>query len=110
MAQPAAHGDGETRVATVTRRCRRDLGAGWWVALVVVTVALGLVGRGASGFWSVLLWSIVGFVLGSLVALFAAARLVPERSDEEGLDLLGGSGGPDGGDRGGHGGGTAGKR
>ncbi|GAA2024046.1 hypothetical protein GCM10009740_11780 [Terrabacter terrae] len=104
MAQPVApHGDGETQVTTVTRTCRRDLGAGWWAAMVVVTVALGVVGRGSSGFWSVFLWSIVGFVLGSLVALFVAGRLVPARSDDEGLDLLGG------GDRAAHGSGTAGK-
>ena len=104
MAQPAApHSDGETRVTTVTRTCRRDLGAGWWVAMVVVTVALGVVGRGSSGFWSVFLWSIVGFVLGSLVALFIAGRLVSARSDVEGLDL------PGGGDRAAHGSGTAGK-
>ena len=91
MSQPdAPHGEGETRVTTVTRTCRRDLGAGWWVAMVVVTVALGLVGRGTSGFWSVFLWSIVGFVLGSLVALFAAVRLVPARSDDEGPDVPGG--------------------
>jgi len=104
MAQPdAPHGEGETRVTTVTRTCRRDLGAGWWVAMVVVTVALGVVGRGSSGFWSVFLWSIVGFVLGSLVALFIAARVVPARSDDEGLEL------PSGGDGAAHGSGTAGK-
>lgn len=75
---------------TVTRWCRRDLGGGWWAALVVVTVALGLVGRGSSGFWSVFLWSIVGFVLGSLVALFVAGRLVRARSEEEARRLSGG--------------------
>ena len=87
MSQPVP--DGRT---TVTRWCRRDLGGAWWAALAVVTVALGLVGRAASGFWSVFLWSIVGFVLGSLVSLFVAARAVPARSEEEARELTSGGG------------------
>lgn len=70
---------------TVTRSYRRDLGATWWAALVVVTVVLGLIGRGSSGFWSVYLWSIVGFVLGSLVSLYVAGRVVPARFDDQAL-------------------------
>jgi hypothetical protein len=84
MGQPLSGG----RV-TVTRSYRRDLGGAWWAALVVVTVALGLVGRGAGGFWSVFLWSVVGFVLGSLVALFVAARVVPASSKEEAFESFG---------------------
>lgn len=82
MSQPVPGGR-----TTVTRWCRRDLGGGWWTSLVVVTVALGLVGRGTYGFWSVFLWSIVGFVLGSLLSLFVAGRRVPARSEEEARGL-----------------------
>lgn len=81
MAGPASSGR-----ATVTRSYRRDLGGAWWAALAVVTVVLGLVGRGAAGFWSVFLWSIVGFVLGSLVALFVVSRVVPASSEEEAFE------------------------
>jgi len=97
MAGPASSGR-----ATVTRSYRRDLGGAWWAALAVVTVVLGLVGRGAGGFWSVFLWSIVGFVLGSLVALFVAARVVPASSEEEAFERFDGHDSPaDGGaDRG----------
>ncbi|MEW1955279.1 hypothetical protein [Terrabacter sp. NPDC080008] len=73
----------EGTLRTVTRSYRRDLGATWWAALVVVTVVLGLIGRGSSGFWSVFLWSIVGFVLGSLVSLYVAGRVVPARFDDQ---------------------------
>ena len=55
-----------------------DLGATWWVALAVVAGGLavlgrGLVGGGARGFLSVFLWNIVGFVVGSLVAIATTA-------------------------------------
>lgn len=83
MAEPTSSGR-----ATVTRSYRRDLGVAWWAAMVVVTVLLGLVGRGSGGFWSVFLWSIVGFVLGSLVSLFVVCRLVPAVSEEEAFEGL----------------------
>jgi len=78
MAQPAHSTEG-----TVTRSHRRRIGGQWWAALAVVTVLLGFLGRSDSGFWSVFLWSVVGFVLGSLLAIALAARLVPARSEDE---------------------------
>lgn len=78
MAQQA-HSDGKR----VTRRYRRGVGGAWWTSLVVVSVLLGFVGRSDSGFWSVFLWSIVGFVVGSLVAIALAGRLVPATSEDE---------------------------
>jgi hypothetical protein len=66
-----------------TRAYRTEVGATWWAALVVVTVVLGFVGRGSSGFWSPFLWSVVGFVLGSLVTLAVSAARVPARSEAE---------------------------
>lgn len=92
MGEPASSG----RV-TVSLSYRRDLGGAWWAALAVVTVVLGLVGRGAGGFGSVFLWSSVGFVLGSLVALFVAARVVPASSEEEAFERFDGRGGSAGG-------------
>ena len=76
----AAQGSGRRRV---TRAYRTEVGGSWWVALVVVTVALGLVGRSAGGFWSPFLWSVVAFVLGSLVAIAVSAARVPARSEGE---------------------------
>lgn len=67
----------------VTRSYRRGIGGAWWTALVVVTVVFGLLGRSDSGFWSVFLWSIVGFVVGSLVTIALAGRLVPATSEDE---------------------------
>ena len=52
----------------------RPLGWEWWAALVVVTVVLGFAGRSDGGFWGVFLWSVVGFVLGSLVAIAVTGR------------------------------------
>lgn len=78
---------------TVTRSYRRGVGGTWWTSLVVVTVLLGLLGRSDSGFWSVFLWSIVGFVVGSLVAIALAGRLVTARSEDEAFaDLVGADG------------------
>ncbi|GGN02297.1 hypothetical protein GCM10009721_31840 [Terrabacter tumescens] len=80
----------------VTRSYRQGIGGAWWTALLVVTVLLGFVGRSDSGFWSVFLWSIVGFVVGSLVAIALAGRLVPARSEDEafaGLVRVDGAGG-----------------
>ena len=68
---------------TVKRAYRRGIGTAWWTALVVVTVLLALIGRSDSGFWSVFLWSIVGFVAGSLVAIAVAGRVVAARSEDE---------------------------
>lgn len=68
---------------TVKRAYRRGIGGAWWTVLVVVTVLLGVIGRGDSGFWSVLLWSIVGFAVGSLVAIAVAGRVVAARSEDE---------------------------
>lgn len=68
---------------TVKRAYRRGIGGAWWTALVVVTVLLGLIGRSDSGFWSVFLWSIVGFVAGSLVAIAVVGRVVAASSEDE---------------------------
>ena len=81
---------------TVTRSYRRGIGGAWWASLVVVTVVLGALGHSDSGFWSVFLWSIVGFVVGSLVAIAVSGRLVPARSADEAFADLGGSGGWEG--------------
>ena len=67
----------------VKRAYRRGIGGAWWTALVVVTVLLGVLGRSDSGFWSVFLWSVVGFVVGSLVAIAVAGRLVAASSEDE---------------------------
>ncbi len=80
----------------VMRSYRTGIGAAWWVALVVVTVLLGFLGRSDSGFWSGFLWSIVGFVVGSLVAIAVAGRLVPARSEDEAFADLADLGGPRG--------------
>ncbi|NUR79911.1 MAG: hypothetical protein HOQ21_05640 [Dermatophilaceae bacterium] len=52
----------------------RPLGWQWWAALVVVTVLLGSLGRSDGGFWGVFLWSVVGFVVGSVVAIVMKGR------------------------------------
>jgi hypothetical protein len=67
----------------VTRAYRSEVGGTWWAALVVVTVVLGLLGRSSAGFWSPFLWSVVGFVVGSLVAIAVSAARVPARSADE---------------------------
>jgi hypothetical protein len=92
MAQQA-----HSRGSAGKRRYRTGIGGAWWAALAVVTVALGLLGRSGSGFWSVFLWSIVGFVAGSLVSIAVAGRVVPARSEQEavagpGADLAGSDG------------------
>ena len=51
--------------------------------------ALGFLGRSDSGFWSGFLWSIVGFVVGSLVGIAVAGRVVPARSEDEAFADLG---------------------
>jgi len=71
------------RARRVSRRYRTDIGPTWWAALVVVTVVLGFIGRNDSGFWSAFLWSVVGFVVGSLVAIAVSARLFPARSADQ---------------------------
>ncbi len=78
MAQQA-HSSGKT----VTRSYRTDIGGAWWAALVVVSVLLGVLARSDGGFLSGFLWSIVGFVVGSLVAIAVSARLVTARSESE---------------------------
>ena len=78
MAQQA-HASG----STVKRWYRTSIGGAWWTALVVVTVALGFLGRSDSGFWSGFLWSIVGFVVGSLVCIAVAGHFVPAQSEDE---------------------------
>ena len=78
-----------SRPTTVTRSYRRGLGGLWWAALAVVTVLLGFFGRSDGGFWSVFLWSVVAFVLGSLAAIALAGRLVPGRSESEAFAGLG---------------------
>ena len=75
MQQPHAGGRPETRSD------RLRLGWTWWMTLVVVTVVLGLLGRGDGGFLSVFLWSIAGFVLGSVVMVAVGARKVPARAE-----------------------------
>ena len=87
-----AHSSGKT----VTRSYRTGVGGAWWTALVVVTVLLGFLGRSDGGFWSGFLWSIVGFVVGSLVAIAVSGRRVPARSADEAFADLGGSGGSEG--------------
>ena len=52
---------------------RVRLGAAWWVALTVVAVGAGLLGMGSRGFLSTALWSVVAFVVGSLVAIAVSA-------------------------------------
>ncbi len=85
MAQP----DGTTTTtrepgpSRVTRAYRTEVGGSWWAALVVVTALLGLAGRSEGGFWSPFLWSVVAFVLGSLVAIAVSAARVPARSADE---------------------------
>lgn len=59
---------------TSDTRSRGAVGWQWWAALVTVTVLLGFAGRGDGGFWGVFLWSIVGFVVGSLVAIAVTGR------------------------------------
>ncbi|MGW5239017.1 hypothetical protein ACWEOW_08795 [Monashia sp. NPDC004114] len=71
------------RARTVTRLYRADIGGTWWGALVVVTVVLGFVGRGDGGFWGAFLWSVVGFVVGTLVAIAISSRVVGARSEAE---------------------------
>ena len=86
MAQQA-HTSGNS----VTRSYRTGIDGAWWAALVVVTVLLGFLGRSDSGFWSAFLWSIVGFVVGSLVAIAVAGRLVSAPSEDEAFAHLGGA-------------------
>ena len=83
IAQPDGTTTREPGPSRVTRAYRTEVGGSWWVALVVVTVPLGLVGRSAGGFWSPFLWSVVTFVLGSLVAIAVSAARVPARSADE---------------------------
>ena len=75
MQQSHAGGRSETRSDRLT------LGWTWWMTLVVVTVVLGLLGRGDSGFLSVFLWSVVGFVVGSVVVVAVGARMTPARAE-----------------------------
>jgi hypothetical protein len=98
MAQPAL---GQPQM--VTRTYRTDIGPAWWAALLVVTLVLGVLARGDGGFWSAFLWSVVGFVVGSLVAIAVSSRQVRARSEDEafadldgldGLDDLPGSEAP----------------
>ena len=86
MAQQA-HSSGKT----VTRSYRTGVGGAWWTALVVVTVLLGFLGRSDGGFWSGFLWSIVGFVVGSLVADRGGRAARAGRSEDEAFAGLGGS-------------------
>ncbi len=83
MAQTAGTTTREPGTRRVTRAYRSEVGWSWWAVLVVVTVLLGLVGRSAAGFWSPFLWSVVAFVLGSLVAIAVSAARVPARSADE---------------------------
>lgn len=78
---------------TSDARSRGAVGWQWWAALVIVTVLLGFAGRGDGGFWGVFLWSIVGFVVGSLLTIAVAGRLVRARSEEEAFAGLFGSDG-----------------
>lgn len=71
------------RARAVTRRYRASVGASWWGALLVVTIALGFVGRSDGGFWGAFLWSVVGFVIGTLVAIAISGRVVAARSEAE---------------------------
>ncbi|MGO4599702.1 hypothetical protein [Terrabacter sp. 2RAF25] len=76
-------------------RSRRAVGWQWWAALVIVTVLLGFAGRGDGGFWGVFLWSIVGFVVGSLVAIAitgrgAAGRTEPDAAPGDAASASGG--------------------
>ncbi len=71
------------RPRVVTRRYRADIGWSWWGALVVVTVVLGFVGRGDGGFWGAFLWSVVGFVIGTLVSIAISSRVVGARTEAE---------------------------
>jgi 4-hydroxybenzoate polyprenyltransferase len=83
------------RARTVTRRYRADIGLSWWGALVVVTVILGVMGRGDGGFWGAFLWSVVGFVVGTLVAIAISSRRVGPRTEDEAfadLDVVSGGG------------------
>ena len=73
----------QTGPRTVTRAYRTEVGGSWWAALLVITVALGLLGRSSGGFWSPFLWSVVAFVLGSLLTLAVSAARVPARSADE---------------------------
>jgi hypothetical protein len=54
----------------------------WWAALVVVSTAQGLVGLIDRGLLSVLLWSVVGFVVGSLIAIALRGRVTRDGSKE----------------------------
>jgi hypothetical protein len=71
-----------SRAATAPPRERAEVGATWWVALVVVSTALGLVGLNDRGFLSVFLWSVVGFVVGSLIAIAVRGRVTRDGSRE----------------------------
>jgi hypothetical protein len=71
-----------SRAVTARPRERVDLGVAWWAALVVVSTALGLVGLNDRGFLRVFLWSVVGFVLGSLVAIAVRGRVARDGSRE----------------------------
>jgi hypothetical protein len=68
--------------ATARPRERVELGVVWWAALVVVSTALGLVAQNERGFLSVFLWSIVGFVVGSLIAIAVRGRVARDGSGE----------------------------
>ncbi|MFM6848108.1 MAG: hypothetical protein ACKOVB_03275 [Terrabacter sp.] len=50
---------------------------------------MGFTGRSDGGFWGVFLWSVVGFVVGSLVAIAITGRGTASQPDETGA-----SGGP----------------
>jgi hypothetical protein len=73
------------RARAVTGRYRTDIGGWWWLALVVVATVLGFVGRSDGGFWGAFLWSVVGFVIGTLLTIAVSARLVPARSEDKAL-------------------------
>ena len=63
------------RVVTARPGERVELGVAWWAALVAVSTALGLVGLHGRGFLSAFLWSVVGFVVGSLIAIAVSGRV-----------------------------------
>jgi hypothetical protein len=68
MTEPA-RADGGVNCREVT-----EMGWAWWLAVLLVPLALGVLGRNeAGGFTSVFLWGIVAFVAGSLAAFRIAA-------------------------------------
>lgn len=69
----------------------RSFGWQWWTSLVVVTVLSGFAGRDDGGFWGVFLWSVVGFVVGSLVAFAVTGRATAAASAASEVGVQGGS-------------------